>query len=183
MNVSRLKAVVVILVLGVLTVGCQSKRDYPGSYSVYQVVLADLLETVQGTGDYDGTEIAVSPSQVGGTGNVFSSGISVDKDLLLKLEATNEVKRDFEQAELALEGVRIEEIPSFDAYYYYRNDNRPKNVKCLVQFWRAGFSDDGSQAVVKFWYGPSSHGAIGTYVLHKAKNRWKIEKSTIDYYL
>ena len=79
--------------------------------------------------------------------------------------------------------VRIEEIPSFDAYYYYRNGNRPKNVKCLVQFWHAGFSDDGTLAVVKFWYGPSSHGAIGTYVLRKVKNRWKIEKCTIDHYL
>ena len=172
-----------LLVLGFAFVGCQHGREFPSTYSVYQVVLADLLLTVECQGNFNGTQIAVSPSQCDGTTNGFGTSITVDKVLMSDLERANNEKHEFEPTVLALSNVRIEEIPAFDGMYYHRAGNQPRNLKCLVQFWHAGFSKDGITAVVKFLYGPSSHGAIGTYVLRRTTNRWRIAKKVIDYYM
>lgn len=172
-----------LLLIGFASVGCQPHREFPASYTVYQVVLADLLETVNGKGDFNGKQLAASPSQCDGTSNGFGCSLTVDQALLLDLEKANKEKQEFEPKEFTLEGVRVEEIPAFGGMYYHRDGNQPQNLKCLVQFWRVGFSKDNKTAVVKFRYGPSSHGAIGTYVLQRTTKHWKIVKSTIDYYV
>ncbi len=37
-----------------------------------------------------------------------------------------------------------------------------------------GYSRDGQTALIRFWFGPTAHGAQGYYLLKKARGRWEI---------
>ena len=183
MVLARTRIAFLLLTVGIITASCSKRREFPASYSVYQVVLTDLVATVEGKGIFDGRYIAVSFNQCEFSTVGFASSLSVEKSLLTAFSNANKDKQEFRKDELVISGVRVEEIPSFDARYYYREGNKPDNLKCVIQFWHAGFSEDGKTAVVKFLYGPTAHSAIGTYILRKTHNGWTIDQSIIDYYL
>lgn len=43
-----------------------------------------------------------------------------------------------------------------------------------VDVFLPGYSQDGSKAVLRFWFGPTPHGAAGTYVLVKKDGHWTV---------
>jgi len=52
-----------------------------------------------------------------------------------------------------------------------------------VQFWAPAVSADGERALVRFWLGPTAHGAIGTFCLVRcADGGWRILWSEFSYY-
>lgn len=52
-----------------------------------------------------------------------------------------------------------------------------------VCLWLPGYSKDKSQAVVRFRFGPTEHGATATYLLVKDGDSWKVKVRAFAYYL
>jgi hypothetical protein len=57
-----------------------------------------------------------------------------------------------------------------------------RNAQACVFLWLPGYSRDKSQAVVRFTFGPTPHGATATYLLQKEEGKWKIRNFRIAYY-
>lgn len=47
-------------------------------------------------------------------------------------------------------------------------------AKGWVYVFLPGYSQDGSKAVLRFWFGPTPHGAAGTYLLAKKDGHWTV---------
>lgn len=52
-----------------------------------------------------------------------------------------------------------------------------------VQIYLPGYSKRRDRAVLRFWFGPSSHGAAGTYLLKKKDGRWKVRWRDFSFFL
>ena len=179
------KIVVALLVL--MLSGCRggtSNQELPAKESVYQFVLRDLATKESGDARFKGDKIWLAPKSCPGDSLALSWGseVTVDEELKSAIQLANKVQIEFDAKEIATENTKVKEIESFIDLFYYREGNRPENAKCLVQFWRAGFTRDGKRAIVRFSYGPSPHGATGTYVLERTDHGWRIVSSTISYY-
>ncbi len=176
----------------VLLVGCQTKNAVQVSSnpeesveSLYQLIVSDLAHKRSTNPRFVGTEVWVAPHFNLGDSLFYSWGdeIEVDKDLIESLRRASAETSEFPDAEQFGPDARVIEIESFHDLHYYQAGSKPVAAKCLVQFWRPGYSGDGKRALVRFYYGPSPHGAAGTYVLHYVDNGWRIVASTISYYL
>lgn len=51
-----------------------------------------------------------------------------------------------------------------------------------VRFWLPAYAEDGLTALVRFGFGPTPHGACGTYFLAKDGGSWKILWSRLSFY-
>jgi hypothetical protein len=51
-----------------------------------------------------------------------------------------------------------------------------------VYLWLPGYSEDKSQAVVRFHFDPTSHGATATYLVVKEGDSWKVKERKLAYY-
>ena len=49
--------------------------------------------------------------------------------------------------------------------------------------WLPGFSHDGNESVVRFWFGPTPHGATATFYLRRHPDGWKIKWYSIAHYV
>lgn len=56
------------------------------------------------------------------------------------------------------------------------------DAKAYVGFWLPAYSEDGRTALVRFGFGPTPHGACGTYVLEKSGGAWKILWRKLSFY-
>src|SRR5262249_10982188 len=95
------------------------------------------------------------------------------KDLPLRLrralQARNKRPIEFNDLKLAAKDVVVfhikdeelgDSLGEFDKAY--------PNASGYVNAWLPGYSQDGKDAVLRFWFGPSAHGAISTYRLRKS---------------
>ncbi|MCC7230968.1 MAG: ankyrin repeat domain-containing protein [Fimbriimonadaceae bacterium] len=57
----------------------------------------------------------------------------------------------------------------FGAFDFEKSDARG-----YASVYLPGYSSDGSRAVLRFWFGPTPHGAAGTYLLEKKNGRWRV---------
>lgn len=55
-------------------------------------------------------------------------------------------------------------------------------AKGFVTAWLPVYSKDGKAAVLRFWFGPTDHGAAGTYLLVKEQGTWKVAWRDLAYY-
>lgn len=180
----------IILMLAVVSVvGCQA-NTVPSfipnpNFSVYQTVLSHLNTSVESDSKFAGLGFAVAPEfcEPGKNPFMWSSQLKVASDLTDAFERANSEYRPLETSEFALPFVKIREIESFHGLYYYREEIDTVDIKGLVQFWQAGFSETRDIALVRFFYGPSAHGAVGTYVLQASGKGWTVKDSVVDYYL
>jgi hypothetical protein len=176
-----------IVLLALTLAGCgndESNRPVRSNESVYQVVLIDLATKHSGDTRFNGNKIWLAPTSHKGDSLALSWGseIVVDEELQTALQSANKNTIELDPKEIATRDTKIKEIESFIDLFYYRPGNRPDDAKCLVQFWQAGFTGDGKRAIVRFFYGPSPHGATGTYILEQSDHLWHIISSTITYY-
>lgn len=51
-----------------------------------------------------------------------------------------------------------------------------------VSFWLPAYSEDGVTALVRFGFGPTAHGACGTYFLEKRGGTWTVLWRKLSYY-
>ena len=57
------------------------------------------------------------------------------------------------------------------------------DAKGYATAWLPGYSRDGTQAVARFRFGPTAHGATATYLLARRKDRWEVVKHALAYYV
>jgi hypothetical protein len=185
----RMVARTTLIFLAFVISGCRTDRAKPVAtirrLAVYQLVISDLIKKESTGNQFVGDKVWVSPNFSKGDSLFYSWGedIDVDEELVEALKNANQETDAFPTAETFGSQVLLTEIESFHDLYYYGENSPPVDAKCLVQFWRAGFTDDGKRAIVRFYYGPSAHGAAGTYILRYAEGSWRITASTISYYL
>jgi hypothetical protein len=52
-----------------------------------------------------------------------------------------------------------------------------------VRIWLPAYSEDGKQAIFRFFFGPTAHGASATFLLRKnAAGQWRVVATQISYY-
>ena len=57
------------------------------------------------------------------------------------------------------------------------------NAGAYVRIWLPAYSDDGREAIFRFFFGPSGHGASATFLLRKnARGHWAVVAAEINYY-
>lgn len=159
--------------------------------TVYQVVLEHLFESEERKHRSSlltpvaRKKIVVDPSFCKGDSLGFPWGdkIAVSKGLTHALKLANKDVAKFNQADFKMSMVNFEEVKSFSDEQDAKLSDPADEILCFVQFWQAGFSDDGKHAVVRFYYGPTSHGAAGTYLLERTMTGWQVVDSGISYYL
>ena len=61
-------------------------------------------------------------------------------------------------------------------------ETRFPNAKAYVETWLPAYSKDGTTALVRFWFGPTPHGAAGTYMLLKEDGQWKVQWRSLAYF-
>jgi hypothetical protein len=177
------------LLIVILLTGCQTenvdRHMLDSVESVYQLIISDLAQKAPPDARFVGTKVWVAPEFNKGDSLFYSWGddIDVDNDLIEALKQASRETSEFPATEQFGADGHITEIESFHDLDYYGEGSKPIDAKCLVQFWRPGYTDNGKRAVVRFYYGPSPHGAAGTYVLQYTDGGWQIVASTISYYV
>jgi hypothetical protein len=151
--------------------------------SVFAVVVANLATRERPPAPcFVGADVLISPDfATGDSWRGLGANFDVDEELVASLKMASASKTTFPfpaDEKLGANGL-VRKIESFELLYYY--DGRGDvDAKCVVQFWRPGFSPDGKRCVIRFHYGPTDHGAEGTYVLKLARGEWEIVNSKIS---
>jgi len=159
--------------------------------TVYQVVLEHLFESEERKHRSSlltpvaRKKIVVDPSFCKGDSLVYPWGekIAVGEKLKHALKLANKDVAEFKQSDFKMSMVKFEELKPFRVEQSEKESRRPECVLCWIQFWQAGYSDDGNRAVVRFYYGQTPHGAAGTYLLERTTTGWEVIDSVISYYL
>ena len=178
----------ILLFAFVLFAGCAqqsaevSRPD--GRLAVYSIVVSDLASRDANIGRFVGNDVWISPEFGKGDSTFYSWGnsIEIDGDLLESLKAASNTNAPFPAEEIFGSKGCVKEIESFHDLHYYGENMSDVDAKCLIEFWRPGFSADGKRCVIRFYYGPTAHGAVGTYLLRHDGKEWVIVDSTISYY-
>lgn len=175
-----------LLLIAILITGCNSALDdLPPDYNVYQVVLTDLAYKTQ-MQQLDGDKVLVGPEFLKGESlDFYSMGdkITVDADLLVAIKKANDTPHEFPEADFLIPQSKVGKVEKTPEGRTRFKKDEERDAKCIVQFWRAGISDDGQRAVVRFYYSPSPHGVTGTYLLKRTETGWPITGSMMNYYV
>jgi len=75
----------------------------------------------------------------------------------------------------------LSELPDGTAFAEAFVTRFPK-AKAYVEAWLPAYSKDGTTALVRFWFGPTPHGAAGTYLLIKESDQWKVQWRSLAYF-
>lgn len=111
-------------------------------------------------------------------------GLSLSSQLLLDLRQRN-VKP------VAIDGMRNRDkkiiVARIDRFsggidFWPAVQKRHPRAKAYARTWLPGYSRDGKQAVVRFSFGPTAHGAIATYMLVKRDKQWAIKWHNLAFY-
>jgi hypothetical protein len=80
-------------------------------------------------------------------------------------------------ADLAAQQERRKEM-RFDAF-----EKAYPRARGYAEAYLPGYSQDGSQAVVRAWVGPSPHGAVATVFLERSGGTWRVKWCEIGHYI
>ncbi|GAB5517059.1 hypothetical protein [Rhodopirellula baltica] len=177
-----------VLILMFLLAGCGGETKESSVATpidpLYELIVSDLAKGEPPVLAFVGTQVWINPDFCNGDSLFYRWGteIEMDDELVEALQRASEQTSPFPvHGDFGPDG-RVTEIASFHEDFYYQDDNTQVDAKCMIQFWRPGYTPDGRRAVVRFYYGPSPHGAVGTYVLQHTEGGWEIVASKIDYY-
>lgn len=70
--------------------------------------------------------------------------------------------------------------------YNWRDRHLVKLVptaRATVEGWLPGYSADGDTAVLRFWFGPTAHGAVATYLLVRRDGKWLVEQRNFAFFM
>ena len=177
-----------LLLLLIPFAGCSKPVVQPAQSDhkegVYSVVVSHLAGREEKIGRFIGTDVWISPDFGKGDSTFYSWGqrIHIDDDLVDSLKNANQSPSSFPAVDSFGPMGHVKKIESFHDLHYYGKNMDDVDAKCLIEFWRPGFSPDGKRCVIRFYYGPTAHGAVGTYLLRYDDGAWTIEDSTISYY-
>jgi hypothetical protein len=119
----------------------------------------------------------------------FISNAQLDSDLSGEHWSVPEDARlDIERRTDAKERLRTTGYPSFIRVLDFQGDRvefsrRHPDAKCSISLWPPGFTRDGSRAVVRFLFSPTSHGASAIYLLERRNGLWHVIRHKVSYYV
>lgn len=127
--------------------------------------------------DYGGESGFLSPSQV--AGELSDEGWTIPEDARADLQrrAQKEGRVSFSKLPPTL---RVFEFTEEDSAFNFRKLH--PEARAWVSLWRPGFTRDGRQAVVRFMFGPSPHGAAATYLLERRGDGWHVIHHAFSYF-
>lgn len=167
------------MVLGTALKDLSSRTDIVGLRSQNQkatlIVLA--VNTVGESGMLDENQISSELKQ---------DGFHISKDIGVSLRNRNIKVVSWRGMRQRTKFVAVEDLSKyphgFAGEYWKAIQERYPNAKADVEAWLPGYSKDCTQAVVRFWFGPTAHGATATYMLIRQNKQWKIKWHEISYY-
>lgn len=71
----------------------------------------------------------------------------------------------------------VSKLVEFDSF-----EERYPDAKAFVFAWLPGYAKDGRTAILRFYFGPTSHGATGIYFLTKVDGKWTIKWRSVAHY-
>ena len=150
----------------------------------YAVVVNHLVKKDPPISRFNGEKVLISPEFAKGDSLFYNWGdeIKVDDELIESLKRSSKIKTKFPSKRVFGKNGHISKIESFHDLYYYGEGKKKVDAKCAIAFWRPAYSKDKKRCLIRFYYGPSPHGAAGTYLLEFKNGKWKIVNSTISYY-
>jgi hypothetical protein len=128
-------------------------------------------------GYYGGKSGYLSPGQI--AGELSDEGWTIPEEARADLErrALNEGRVSLSKLPPTL---RLFEFAEEDAYFDF-GKHHPE-ARAWVSLWRPGYTRDGKQAVVRFMFGPTPHGAAATYLLEFRGNEWHVLHHALSYF-
>ena len=77
----------------------------------------------------------------------------------------------------------LSKLPKDDIYAYSDAfDKKYPDAIRYISLWLPAYSQDGTQALVRFSFGPTAHGATATYLLVKENGNWIVKHHMMAYY-
>jgi hypothetical protein len=156
-------------------------------HEIIEMVLLDLLEFDEfnrTTDDGTRSKIVLSDKTVGSSAFLSDEhlgGEGHDKeDWLIPAEIRVDLRQRNGKKPVSLskfkptgKNILLKDISKFQSQLQIM-DAFP-DAKRYVEAWLPGYSEDGKAAIVRFWFGPSFHGATATYLLVKIDGKWKVK--------
>lgn len=92
------------------------------------------------------------------------------------------VVRDFERRLFDSTPKELGEIRSVAVAWFPTFHKAFPTARLWVQASLPGYSEDGDQAVVRAFSGPSAHGSLVTALLRLRSGQWEVESLTVDHF-
>jgi hypothetical protein len=157
---------------------------------ILEVVLLDLIgnKEFRPLTGHDGkkTQIVLVDETVGPSG--FVSDDQLDS---LKWFIREEIRADLRQRNpktlISLadfvptsDKILVEDLKGLDVGTDFKK--KYPDARGHVKAWLPGYSEDGKEAVVMLFCGPTPHGATATYMLVNKDGPWKVKRRNVAYY-
>jgi hypothetical protein len=166
--------------------------------AVISAALEDFIraEDVWPAGKKEGKSVLLVDAISEGAGGFLSEGqIEADlmhadwrlsDELLESLRTRNSTKVTLRSLALGTAARIVDLRTPFDSVIrperWTRVEQTYPDALAAVYLWLPGYSEDKSQAVVRFHFDPTSHGATATYLVVKEGDSWKVKERKLAYY-
>lgn len=127
--------------------------------------------------DYETSKGLISASQIKGDISQWTVPEEARLDMERRVDATEELPRSHLPAFIHI--LDFDERPPYNILEFVDHGSE---AKCWVKLWPPGYTRDGRRAVVRFLFGPTSHGASATYLLQQCDGKWHIVHHSVAYY-
>ncbi|MCE9558469.1 MAG: hypothetical protein K8R88_05920 [Armatimonadetes bacterium] len=131
----------------------------------------------------DGPSFYLSVSQI--SADLNTPGWSEEKELTASIIARNTKPVSLRDRTLGNRTV-IEDLSGIPDGWDYTTikalQKKHPNADRFVTLWMPGYNKDQTRAIVRFWFGPTPHGATATYLLTKKAGKWTVQKHRFAYY-
>lgn len=168
--------------------GCSKQtglQSAPSDASIYRASIIDFYKHTDVDFPFPGPMLYVSRETCKGDsiGLSWGNDFDVDRELVESLKAENQSTGLVSIADLKWEFTRIVPVDVQDELDMYNPKPEHSDAKCWLRFWKPGFSKDGKRAILRIAFGPTPHGAVATFLLERTGGDWKVDRSSIAYYL
>jgi uncharacterized protein len=161
----------------------QPAKLLPEDAEVLEAALSDMAQ-------YDGKDFELSFINPGksirlldrtGTANPFTESqmnVELDErqandiDLKMRQSLLSRNSKEVSLADLRFSDDRIQ--LGKESFGLRKRIADQEKLRGWVAVCLPGYSADGSRAVLRFWFGPTPHGAAGTYLLSKIGGKWSV---------
>ncbi len=129
-------------------------------------------------GSYETSKGFISIDQL--RGDLSREGWSVPEEARLDMERRLAAHDPFPVSVLPAY-IRVLDFSTNPPGHFEFSERHP-DAKCFISLWPPGYTADRSQAVVRFMWGPTAHGASAVYLLEFRDGAWIVIHSKVGLY-
>ncbi|MFI5459883.1 MAG: hypothetical protein ACHRXM_31060 [Isosphaerales bacterium] len=201
---SRESLVTLVLCLGGLGAGCgrqlaprpdRSRQDQGSNadHEIFDIVLSDMIGNKEfnpavGGRSIKKSQVVLEAATYGGVSDHFLSHLSNDPTKAIPSEIRVDLLRRNPKGERyslasyhpSNANILISDLSRVDLDLGFAEVF--PDARGYVQPYLPGYSRDGQSALFLFGFGPTSHGAVGYYLLNRESGRWEIVWSIFGYF-